>query len=349
MAGIELQHVTKSFDGFEVLKDITFSIKQKAFIVIAGPSGCGKSTLLNTIAGFLSPEQGDILINSHSVLKKRPAQREIAMVFQDAALFSHMSVYDNIVYGLTFSGWSKEDCEKEGRNIASLLHIEHLLNRKAENLSGGEKQRVSIARALIRKPSVFLLDEPFSSLDTALRNQMRIELMQMYRNMDAVFLYVTHDQTEAMTMADELLLMKEGSICQMGRPLDIYRHPNSLFSASFLGKYELNCFDGVWEGNKVICGRKEWSLQTFHKRCEVLLGVREHAVFFCENGFLSGEVVLIERLAEEWYAHVWWKGKTIVIKDNSFRCVVGQQVRFAFHLQDAFLFDKKTKQCLQAW
>lgn len=346
MASIELRHVSKSFGAHPVLKDITFAVKRKAFIVIAGPSGCGKSTLLNVIAGFLLADHGDILINSRSVLKERPSKRRIAMVFQEAALFPHMSVYDNIVYGLTFSGASQESCKEECQKIASLLHIEHLLERKAEKLSGGEKQRVSIARALIRKPDIFLMDEPFSSLDTALRNQLRVELMQMYQKMDATFLYVTHDQREAMTMADELLLMKDGTICQMGKPQELYYQPTDLFAASFLGKYELNCFDGLLEGTILSCCEKQWRLQAFYERCEVMIGVREHAIYFCEDGFFCGEVILIEQFAEEWYAHVLWNGKIIVIKDVLHQSEKGQKKRFAFCLRDALLFDKRTKQRL---
>lgn len=235
MSELTITSLKKGYDKrHPVFQDLNFHIENKCFFVILGPSGCGKTTLLQIIAGLIKADEGDVLIDDKSMKDKIPSERNIAMVFQDSSLFEHMRVFDNIALGLKYQGCDEKEISQRVEEAAKILSIKDLLNRKASSLSGGEKQRVSIARAIVRRPKLFLMDEPLSSLDTMLKIQLRKDIRTLYEKLDATFLYVTHDQNEAMSLGDEMLLMNEGSIVQIGKPQDIYHNPSSLFAAQFL-------------------------------------------------------------------------------------------------------------------
>jgi sn-glycerol 3-phosphate transport system ATP-binding protein len=241
MAGVSIKDVRKVYAGnVEAVKGVSFDVPDGAFCVLVGPSGCGKSTLLRMIAGIETVTSGQILIGKDVVNNVEPADRDIAMVFQNYALYPHMSVYDNMAYGLRNRGTPKPEIEERVQEAARILEIETLLARKPRALSGGQRQRVAMGRAIVRKPKAFLFDEPLSNLDAKLRVSMRVEIKKLQRNLATTSIYVTHDQLEAMTLADMLVVMNGGQIEQMGAPLDVYRHPLTTFVAAFIGAPPMN-------------------------------------------------------------------------------------------------------------
>ncbi|MDZ3836874.1 MAG: ABC transporter ATP-binding protein [Rhodospirillales bacterium] len=240
MGAVVLRGVAKRFGAVEVLRDIDLEIAEGALAVVVGPSGCGKSTVLRLVAGLEEASRGTIEIAGRDVTHLPPADRRIAMVFQSYALYPHMSVYDNMAFGLKLARQDKAQIRGRITDAARLLQIEHLLARKPRELSGGQRQRVAMGRALVREPAVFLFDEPLSNLDAALRVGMRLEIARLQRQLGATMLYVTHDQTEAMTLAQTIVVMRDGRIEQVGAPLDLYRRPRNLFVASFLGTPSMN-------------------------------------------------------------------------------------------------------------
>ncbi|MGI9301899.1 MAG: ABC transporter ATP-binding protein, partial [Gammaproteobacteria bacterium] len=225
----------KSFDDVEVIKGVDLDINDREFVVFVGPSGCGKSTLLRMIAGLEEITAGDLIIDGEKANDVPPAERGLAMVFQSYALYPHMTVADNMGFSLRLAGTPKPERAEKVREAARILQLEPLLDRKPKALSGGQRQRVAIGRAIVRNPKVFLFDEPLSNLDAALRGQMRIELARLHDALDATMIYVTHDQIEAMTMADKIVVLRSGLIEQVGSPLELYHHPNNLFVAGFIG------------------------------------------------------------------------------------------------------------------
>ncbi len=240
MGAVVLRGVSKRFGTVEVLRDIDLEIPEGALVVVVGPSGCGKSTLLRLVAGLEEASEGAIEIAGRDVTHLPPAERRIAMVFQSYALYPHMSVYDNMAFGLKLARHDKAKIRERIEDAARLLQIEHLLARKPRELSGGQRQRVAMGRALVREPAVFLFDEPLSNLDAALRVGMRLEIARLQRQLGATMLYVTHDQTEAMTLAQTIVVMRDGRIEQVGAPLELYRRPRNLFVAGFLGTPKMN-------------------------------------------------------------------------------------------------------------
>ena len=254
MTYVSLNSVKKSFGPTEVIHGVTVDIKEGEFIVIVGPSGCGKSTLLRMVAGLETISSGEIEIAGVVVNDKEPMDRNIAMVFQNYALYPHMTVYQNMGYGLKLAGDSKAEIDQKVQDAAELLQLSELLNRKPRQLSGGQRQRVAMGRAIVRKPSVFLFDEPLSNLDAKLRVQMRLEIRDLQRKLGITSLYVTHDQVEAMTMADRMIVMNGGRAEQIGTPLDVYRKPSSLFAAQFIGSPAMNIFDARIENNTLQMG-----------------------------------------------------------------------------------------------
>ena len=252
MATLELQNVTKNFGSTEVIHGIDVRIADGEFIVIVGPSGCGKSTLLRMVAGLETVTSGDVLIDGQNVNEKEPMDRDIAMVFQNYALYPHMSVRQNMGYGLKIAGLAKDRIDEKVGEAARLLELEGLLDRKPRQLSGGQRQRVAMGRAIVREPSVFLFDEPLSNLDAKLRVQMRLEIRELQSKLGVTSLYVTHDQVEAMTMADRMIVMNEGVAEQVGTPLEVYETPRTLFAAQFIGSPAMNIFDASIDGGKVM-------------------------------------------------------------------------------------------------
>ncbi|HRK96005.1 MAG TPA: sn-glycerol-3-phosphate ABC transporter ATP-binding protein UgpC, partial [Rhodospirillales bacterium] len=240
MGAVVLRGISKRFGATEVLRDVDLEIPDGALVVVVGPSGCGKSTLLRLVAGLEEASEGAIEIAGRDVTHLPPAERRIAMVFQSYALYPHMSVYDNMAFGLKLARHDKAQIRERIEDAARLLQIGHLLARKPRELSGGQRQRVAMGRALVREPAVFLFDEPLSNLDAALRVGMRLEIARLQRQLGATMLYVTHDQTEAMTLAQTIVVMRDGRIEQVGAPLELYRRPRNLFVAGFLGTPKMN-------------------------------------------------------------------------------------------------------------
>ncbi len=235
MAKVTLRGIRKSFGDFEVIKGVDLDIDDRSFVVFIGPSGCGKSTLLRLIAGLEEITSGDILIGGERVNDIPPDKRGLAMVFQSYALYPHMTVANNLSFSLRLAGVPKTERDKKVSEAARILQLESLLERKPKELSGGQRQRVAIGRAIVRNPKVFLFDEPLSNLDAGLRVQMRIELARLHDSLDTTMIYVTHDQVEAMTLADKIVVLRDGAIEQVGTPLELYHHPKNLFVAGFIG------------------------------------------------------------------------------------------------------------------
>jgi multiple sugar transport system ATP-binding protein len=244
MASVSLKNVTKKYaNGVVAVKDFNLDIVDKEFIIFVGPSGCGKSTTLRMIAGLEEITQGDLLIDGKIMNDVEPKDRDIAMVFQNYALYPHMSVYDNMAFGLKLRKVPKDQIEQDVQEAAKILGIEHLLDRKPKALSGGQRQRVAMGRAIVRKPKVFLMDEPLSNLDAKLRVQMRIEISKLHKNLGTTIVYVTHDQTEAMTLGTRIVVMKDGLIQQVDTPQNLYDRPKNLFVAGFMGSPQMNFID----------------------------------------------------------------------------------------------------------
>lgn len=337
---LKFDHLDKFYGDVHALKDASFQIDKKQFIVLAGPSGCGKTTLLNLIAGFLTPDQGQIWLDGQRIDDLQPQQRGIAMVFQDAALFPHRNVFENIAIGLEYGGLTKKECEGRVLEMASIVGVKDLLDRKASTLSNGQKQRVSIARALVRNPRLFLMDEPLSALDARLKSQLRIEIAQLYQRLDATFLYVTHDQIEAMTLADTLIIMKDGRFQQIGSPMEIYQNPSNLFTASFLGKFDINCFKGTIQDNYLCFEERRLPLHGHHEHQDVIIAVRSEHIHQEDGYGERGTIVLAENLGDEIYYHIRWKEQIVIMKGSSNHHIhVNDTIYFSFNFHDAFYFD----------
>lgn len=243
MTAVELRQVRKSFGTLEIIHGIDLTINEGEFMVFVGPSGSGKSTLLRMIAGLETVTEGDVLIDGEDVTFNEPSERGIAMVFQSYALYPHMNVYNNMAFNLRLSKLPKDELDARVREAARILRLEDLLERSPAQLSGGQRQRVAIGRAIVRKPKVFLFDEPLSNLDASLRVQMRLEIERLHRELDATMIYVTHDQVEAMTLADRIAVLDEGELQQLGTPMDIYKSPNNQFVGGFIGSPKMNFLD----------------------------------------------------------------------------------------------------------
>ena len=250
MAGVTLEHITKRFGDLVTVKDLNLDIKDQEFLVLVGPSGCGKSTTLRMIAGLEDISSGNLLIGGRRVNDVAPKDRDIAMVFQSYALYPHMSVYDNMAFGLKLRHTPKEQIKKRVQEAAQMLEIGHLLDRKPKALSGGQRQRVALGRAIVREPKVFLMDEPLSNLDAKLRVQTRTQISKLHQRLQTTVIYVTHDQTEAMTMADRIVVLKDGILQQEpSAPQELYAHPENMFVAGFIGSPPMNFFDATVTGS----------------------------------------------------------------------------------------------------
>ena len=252
MARVQLKNVEKTFNKNKVLKGINVDVPDGSFMVMVGPSGCGKSTALRCLAGLEETTSGSIFIGDEDVTRREPKDRNIAMVFQNYALYPHMNVFDNITYGLKVRGIPADERKRRAEEAARLLGLDGLLERMPKQLSGGQRQRVAMGRAIVREPSVFLFDEPLSNLDANLRNQMRIELRRLHQRLATTSIYVTHDQVEAMTLAEKILVLRAGNVEQYGTPDDIYLHPASVFVAQFMGSPSMNMIPATTDGEKLI-------------------------------------------------------------------------------------------------
>src|ERR1700735_2222219 len=316
MADLRIDHLNKSYGTARVLSDIGLSIEQGEFVVLVGPSGCGKSTLLRMIAGLDGVTSGDIFSGERRVNNLEPSQRKIAMVFQSYALYPHMNVKKNMTFGLKFAGLAQPEMDRRVAEAARMLRLEPLLERRPRDLSGGQRQRVAIGRAIVREPDVFLFDEPLSNLDAALRVSTRVEIAKLHRQLGATMVYVTHDQIEAMTLADRIVVMNHGRIAQAGKPLDLYYNPANVFVAGFIGSPAMNFFDAETTakdaGGVTLAGP---GLPAFPLPAtkfppgvgaKLKIGVRpEHLATTATGGFrVDGAVELVERLGEASYIYV---------------------------------------------
>lgn len=289
MSWIQLKNVSKKFDDLEIIPPLNLEIKDGEFVVFVGPSGCGKSTLLRLIAGLEDVSSGQILINGEDATEVSPAKRKLAMVFQSYALSPHMSVRKNISFPLRMAGVSNAEQVKKVDDAAKVLNLSEYLDRKPGQLSGGQRQRVAIGRAIVREPQAFLFDEPLSNLDAALRVGMRVEISELHKRLATTMIYVTHDQVEAMTMADKIVVLQNGEIEQVGSPLDLYRSPINTFVASFIGSPKMNIIEGV---------------QASKNRCESI-GIRpEHISISDTNGTWEGTIGVSEQLGSDTFFHV---------------------------------------------
>jgi len=295
MATLNLIDVKKSYGKDEVIHGVTFDIHDKEFVVIVGPSGCGKSTLLRMMAGLETITEGEIKIKDRRVNELEPMERNIAMVFQNYALYPHMSVFDNMAYSLKIAKLSKAEIKERVDNAAQLLQLSEYLNRKPRQLSGGQRQRVAMGRAIVRKPDVFLFDEPLSNLDAKLRVQMRLEIKKLQRDLGVTSVYVTHDQVEAMTLGDRLMVLNGGYVEQFGSPIDLYERPASLFVAEFIGSPSMNIIDGnVSEGVVELINGVRLPISVSATGA-VKVGIRpEHMA-----ADTSGEIAIVKGVAEQ--------------------------------------------------
>jgi len=313
MASVELKNVHKRFGSHEVIHGVDLQVRDREFVAFVGPSGSGKSTLLRMIAGLETLSEGEILIDGQPVENVPPAKRGLAMVFQSYALYPHMTVAQNMSFSLRLAGISKQEREAKVREVARVLEMETLLDRKPHALSGGQLQRVALGRAMVRQPKAFLLDEPLSNLDAALQAQTRLELVRLHREMKTTMIYVTHDQTEAMTMADRIVVLNNGGVEQVGTPLELYNHPASLFVAGFIGAPKMNFLPAPGPDERT-------------------LGFRAEHVKIEEGGELQGQVVALEHLGSRTYLHAHLAdGKRLVV-ETAGDTRVREGDRLAFHV-----------------
>ena len=350
MATLELQNVKKSFGSTDVIHGVDVEIADGEFIVIVGPSGCGKSTLLRMVAGLETVTSGDVLIDGEHVNDKEPMDRDIAMVFQNYALYPHMSVRQNMGYGLKIRGVSKESIEAKVAEAARLLELEELLDRKPRQLSGGQRQRVAMGRAIVREPSVFLFDEPLSNLDAKLRVQMRLEIRELQSKLGVTSLYVTHDQVEAMTMADRMIVMNEGVTEQVGTPLEVYESPQTLFAAQFIGSPAMNIFDAKISGGQIMFGDAIVG-RTDVRDGDVKLGIRPEHLMPDTNDGLEVSLQVAEPLGANTLLHGRVEGSDLPITVSLagvHRIEAGQARKgFSAHPDHIHLFDPVTGKRLE--
>lgn len=299
MSSVELKNVTKSYADTEVIHGIDLSIQEGEFVVFVGPSGCGKSTLLRMVAGLEEITSGSISIDAKVVNEVAPAKRGVAMVFQTYALYPHMSVYNNMAFGLKQAKLPRADIDARVRKAAAVLHIEDYLDRKPKALSGGQRQRVAIGRAIVREPGVFLFDEPLSNLDAALRVQTRLEIARLHERLGSTMIYVTHDQVEAMTLADKIVVLRDGRIEQCGRPIDLYDRPQNTFVAQFIGSPKMNFFDRkdlTDAASELIAPQNAGDV----------IGIRPEHLRHCDlkDALITAQLELIEQLGEYVLLHM---------------------------------------------
>ena len=300
MASISLNHIKKVYPGdIEVISDLNLQIKDKEFVVLVGPSGCGKSTTLRMIAGLEEISDGEMYIGDRKVNDVAPKDRDIAMVFQNYALYPHMTVYKNMAFALKLRKTPKDEIDRKVHEAAKVLDIEHLLNRKPKQLSGGQRQRVALGRAMVRDPAVFLLDEPLSNLDARLRLQTREEIRRIQKETGITTVFVTHDQEEAMSISDRIVVMKEGVIQQTGRPQEVYENPVNLFVARFLGTPQINLFEGRVEKGQLLIGEEAVLSVRGVEDQPLTVGIRPEGFLLREDGPLSLDLVRVEVMGRD--------------------------------------------------
>jgi len=347
MATLALRNLVKTYGNTKVLHGIDLDVSDGEFVVFVGPSGCGKSTTLRLIAGLEETTSGDIIIGGREVNNLEPKERDIAMVFQNYAIYPHMSVKKNIAFGLRSSKASKAEKETRLQEVAAILDMTDLLDRKPSQLSGGQRQRVAIGRAMVRDPAVFLFDEPLSNLDAQLRTQMRLEIKKLHQRVGNTIVFVTHDQVEAMTMADRIVIMKDGNILQVGTPAEVYHKPANTFVAGFIGAPSMNMLSGEMtaDGVKLATGAVvPVQFKTRPSSASVLLGARPDDLHASsDTPLISGQVTVREPLGPETLIYVDTKDGEIIAKaDGRFPPEVGDLVQLGAAIEDLHFFDAKT-------
>tara|TARA_R110002124_G_scaffold114535_60_gene269875 strand:+ start:9286 stop:10356 length:1071 start_codon:yes stop_codon:yes gene_type:complete len=351
MAGLSLRGIKKSFGQTDILHGIDLDITDGEFVVFVGPSGCGKSTLLRIISGLETASAGTIAIGARDVSQMDPALRRVAMVFQSYALYPHMSVAENIGFGLRMNGMPKAEVKQKVDEAAAILHLGELLTRKPKELSGGQRQRVAIGRAIVRHPEVFLFDEPLSNLDAELRVQMRLEIARLHEQLDATMIYVTHDQVEAMTLADRIVVLRAGRVEQVGTPLELYDNPDNLFVAGFIGSPRMNFLRAeLAEDGSVVLTDFEKAVVpfTFADRppadTALLLGVRPEQFDASGDVSLALAVDLVEHLGGSSFAYASSDTDHPVIVEVRDRrhLMGGGLLQTGFNSNQALLFDART-------
>ncbi|MBM7649499.1 multiple sugar transport system ATP-binding protein [Bacillus ectoiniformans] len=362
MAELKLNNIYKIYDNnVTAVKDFNLHIEDKEFIVFVGPSGCGKSTTLRMIAGLEEISKGDFFIDEKRVNDVAPKDRDIAMVFQNYALYPHMTVYDNIAFGLKLRKIPKDEIDRKVQDAAKILGLEQYLDRKPKALSGGQRQRVALGRAIVRDAKVFLMDEPLSNLDAKLRVQMRAEIVKLHRRLDTTTIYVTHDQTEAMTMATRLVVMKDGIIQQVGSPKEVYDNPDNVFVGSFIGSPSMNFFNGTVQngvfaiGNKHIAipeGKMKLLRERDYEGKEVILGIRPED-FHNEQVFLDTfkesaiecKVEVAELTGAENIIYSQLEGQNFIASVAArTETLAGQTIELGINMNKVHFFDKDTEE-----
>ncbi|WP_029214454.1 ABC transporter ATP-binding protein [Kallotenue papyrolyticum] len=366
MASIKFEHVDKYFGNVHVLKDINIDIPDKEFLVLVGPSGCGKSTALRCLAGLEEITSGKIYIGDRVVNDVAPKDRDIAMVFQSYALYPHMSVYDNMAFGLKLRKVPKAEIDKRVKEAAEMLGIAHLLDRKPKALSGGQRQRVALGRAIVRDPAVFLMDEPLSNLDAKLRVQTRAEISKLHKRLGTTFIYVTHDQVEAMTMGTRIAVMRDGILQQLDAPQVLYDHPANMFVAGFIGSPAMNFFEAtIRRGTDgLVVDTGDFALPIARNKQEVAGKYIDRSVYFGirpedihdaqfvppgveANATVDAEIAVVEHMGAEVFAYADVGTKEFVARlDPRTAAEAGKPLRLAFDMSRMHLFDRETEMAL---
>ena len=356
MSEIKIERIKKTFDDFVAVKESDLTINNGEFFVLLGPSGCGKTTTLRMIAGLELPTSGKILLDNEDVTFLRASQRDIAFVFQLFALYPHMNVRNNLAFPLKMQKFSKEEINIRINEVANLLRIDHILNSKVSGLAGGDRQRVALGRAIVRRPKAFLMDEPLGTLDAEFRELMCLELRKLHNNIDATTVYVTHDQLEAMSMGDRIAVMNEGKILQYGKPKDIYTKPQTRFVGSFIGSPAMNFIPvnhTIQKNQKtVIIDNEEYIVPKFYQNSSSqnnVLGVRPEKMFLSDDKGIPGEIYGSEYLGTRKILTIQSQFGTYKIRvSNDVSLKIGTNVKISFDSKSAIIFDGQTDKALQS-
>jgi len=368
MAGLTLKNIVKRYpNGFVAVSELDLDIADKEFLILVGPSGCGKSTTLRMIAGLEEITEGELHIGDRLMNDVAPKDRDIAMVFQNYALYPHMSVYDNMAFGLKLRKTPKADIDKRVHEAAKILDIEHLLDRKPKALSGGQRQRVAMGRAIVREPQVFLMDEPLSNLDAKLRVQMRTEISKLHQRLQTTFIYVTHDQTEAMTLGTRIVVMKDGYVQQVDSPQNLYHAPTNLFVAGFMGSPQMNFIDAAVEKNgdsvnlkfgaysiKLTDAKSKALIDGGYVGKEIVMGVRpedlhdeEMFISSSPETAIDADVEVTELLGAEVFLYLMVAGTNVTARvDPRSTAKAGDKIRLSIDAKKIHCFDKETEKAI---
>ncbi len=336
MAGLRVTNLTKSFGSNKILDSVSLELADGELLVVLGPSGCGKSTLLRLIAGLEEVDAGEIHIGERRVDQLRPRDRNVALVFQNYSLYPHMTVAKNLAFPLTVAKVPKAEIKEKVAKVAAMLGLEERLEAKPSQLSGGQRQRVALGRAIIREPSLFLLDEPLSNLDADLRARMRLEIVALQKQLKKAMVHVTHDQTEALTMADRIALLDKGTLIQLGTPEELYRKPATTFVASFIGQPKINLVDVVIENGYT----RPFNLNVGHQISgKAILGIRPEAIQIWSDEEYSGQVESVEYLGDQYFARIKYGDLLLTASKIATEPQVGRNVTFSLKREDLLFFD----------